>query len=226
VNRSPRWFHKCWAYLRQGLVGGLLARVVEVTTDMWDGHVEAVREVFGPGVRVTIDRFHVMKNFQDHQTAARREIQRSLPKDEAEALEGTLWLWLTNRENLTREERDELAALRERYPLLRDLWDQRERFRALFEHPTIRTAAAGAQAIRQWIAQARDLGLKALDAFCKTLEHWLDKVANYFVNRASNGRAEGFNHGIRSILWRAFGMFNFEHFRLRVLDRFGRPKPC
>jgi transposase len=214
------------AYLRQGLVSGLLARVVEVTTDMWDGYVEAAREVFGPGVRVTIDRFHVMKNFQDHLTAARREIQRSLPKDEAKALKGTRWLWLTNRENLTQEERDELAVLREQYPLLRDLLDQRERFRAVFEDPTIRTAAAGAQALRQWIAQARGLGLKALDAFCKTLEHWLDKVANYFVNRASNGRAEGFNHGIRSILWRAFGMFNFEHFRLRVLDRFGRPKPC
>jgi transposase len=110
--------------------------------------------------------------------------------------------------------------------LLRDLLDQRERFRAVFEDPTIRTAAAGAHALRQWIAQARGLGLKALDAFCQTLEHWLEKVANYFVNRASNGRAEGFNPGIRSILWRAFGMFNFEHFRLRVLDRFGRPKPC
>jgi transposase len=214
------------AYLRQGRASGLLARVVEVTTDMWDGYVEAAREVFGEGVRVTIDRFHVMKNFQDHLTAARREIQRALPKEEAQALKGTRWLWLTNRENLTGEGRAELAVLREQYPLLRDLLDQRERFRALFEDPTIRTARAGAQALRGWIAQARELGLKALDAFCKTLEHWQDKIANYFVNRASNGRAEGFNHGIRSILWRAFGMFNFEHFRLRVLDRFGRPKVC
>ena len=28
---------------------------------------------------------------------------------------------------------------------------------------------------------------------------------------------------LRSILWRAFGMTNFTRFRLRVLDRFGRP---
>jgi transposase len=214
------------AYLRQGLATGLLAQVVEVTTDMWDGYVEAVREVFGERVRVTIDRFHVMKNFQDHLTAARREIQRSLPPEEAKALKGTRWLWLTNRENLTRDEREELAVLREHYPLLRDLLDQRERFRALFEDPTIRTAAAGAQALREWMAQARHLGLKALDRFCTTLEHWLEKIANYFVSRASNGRTEGYNHGLRSILWRAFGMFNFDHFRLRVLDRFGRPKSC
>jgi len=213
-------------YLRQNLATGLLAAVVEVTIDMWGGYVEAVREVFGEGVRITIDRFHVMKNFQDHLTAARREIQRSLPKEEAKALKGTRWLWLTNRENLTEGELEELAALKEQFPLLKDLMDQRERLRALFEDPTIRTAATGARLLREWMAQARRLGLKALDGFCRTLENWVDRIANYFVSRGSNGRTEGYNHGLRSILWRAFGMFNFEHFRLRVLDRFGRPKLC
>jgi len=72
--------------------------------------------------------------------------------------------------------------------------------------------------------QARALGLKALERFCKTLTNWLDKIANYFVWRSSNGRTEGFNHGLRAILWRAFGMLNFRHFRLRVLDRFGCPQ--
>jgi transposase len=213
-------------YLRQNLANGLLAQLSEVTMDMWDGYVAAVRAVFGERVRITIDRFHVMQNFQDHLTAARREIQRSLPKAEAKSLKGTRWLWLTNQENLTREELAELTALKERFPLLKDLSDQRERLRALFENPRIRTAALGRHSLREWMTQARELGLHALDSFCRTLENWLDRIANYFVNRASNGRTEGYNHGLRSILWRAFGMFNFEHFRLRVLDRFGRPKLC
>lgn len=213
-------------YLRQQQAQGLLTQVIEVTTDMWDGYVEAAREVFGERVLLTIDRFHVMKNFQDHLSAARREIQRSLPKEEAKALKGTRWLWLTNRENLTGEELKELAALKAQVPVLKGLSDQRERLRALFEDPTIRTASAGTHALRQWLAQARRLGLQALNGFCTTMENWLHKIANYFVHRASNGRTEGYNHGLRSILWRAFGMFNFQHFRLRVLDRFGRPKPC
>jgi transposase len=212
-------------YLQQSRDCGLLAQVVEVTTDMWGGYVEAAREALGERVRITIDRFHVMKNFQDHLTAARREIQRQLPKEEAKALKGTRWLWLTNAENLTVAEREELAALGARFPLLKQLREQRDKLRELFEDGTIRTAAAGAQHLRAWMKGARELGLKALEAFCKTLENWLDKVANYFVGRASNGRVEGFNTGLRGILWRAFGMFNFEHFRLRVLDRFGRPNP-
>jgi transposase len=80
------------AYLEAGKASGLLAQLEEVTTDMWDGYVVAVKEVFGETVRVTIDRFHVMKNFQDHLTDARRQIQRELTKEEAQALKGTRWL--------------------------------------------------------------------------------------------------------------------------------------
>ncbi len=213
-------------YLQQNRDRGLLAEVIEVTTDMWDGYVEAAREALGEQVRITIDRFHVMKNFQDHLTAARREIQRQLPKEQAKALKGTRWLWLTNQENLSADERAELAVLGKRFPLLQQLRGQRDKLRALFDDTTIHTAAAGARQLRAWMQGARQLGLRALETFCKTLENWLDQIANYFVDRASNGRVEGFNTGLRGILWRAFGMFNFEHFRLRVLDRFGRPKPC
>ena len=100
---------------------------------------------------------------------------------------------------------------------------QRENLRAIFEDKKITTAAEGQKRFQAWMEQARKLGLKGLDTFCNTLTNWLDKIANYFVTRSSNGRTEGFNHALRSILWRAFGMTNFRHFRLRALHRFGRP---
>jgi transposase len=212
------------AFLEAGKASGVLASLEEVTTDMWDGYVEAVKEVFQDRVRVTIDRFHVMKNFQEQLTDARRQIQRELAKEEAQALKGTRWLWVTNWENLNAEQRTELDQLKERFPRLKALVAYRENLRQLFEDRTIADAASGAARLRTWIEQARQAGLKGLDKFCRTLENWLDKIANYFVNRASNGRTEGFNHALRSILWRAFGMTNFVHFRLRVLDRFGKPK--
>jgi transposase len=198
--------------------------VEEVTTDMWEGYVNAAQEVFGVGVRVTIDRFHVMKNFQEQLTKARREIQRNLGPEAAKELKGTRWLWQKNWENLTAVEQAQLEDLKKRFPLLRQLAEQREGLRAVFEDPTIGSAAEGQNRLQEWMRQARQLGLKSLEAFCKTLGHWLGKIANYFVNRSSNGRTEGFNHALRSILWRAFGMTNFQHFRLRVLDRFGYPQ--
>ena len=212
------------AYLAAGKASGLLAELEEVTTDMWDGYVTAVQAVFGETVQVTIDRFHVMKNFQEHLTDARRQIQRELAKDEAQTLKGTRWLWVTNWENLDATQQAELAHLKERFPRLRQLVEYRETLRQLFDDPSISDAPTGTERLKSWIGSARQAGLKGLDAFCQMLENWLEKIANYFVNRASNGRTEGFNHGLRNILWRAFGMTNFVHFRLRVLDRFGRPK--
>jgi len=53
---------KTW--LAEGVKSGLLAEVEEVTTDMWEGYTTAVREVLGSQIRIVIDRFHVIKNFQ------------------------------------------------------------------------------------------------------------------------------------------------------------------
>lgn len=212
------------AYLAAAKADGRLAAVEEVTTDMWDAYVEAAREVFGDTVAITIDRFHVMKNFQDGLTAARREVQRGLPADAKVRLKGSRWWWVTNPENLRAEDREAFAQLRREFPALGNLWDQREQLRAIFEDRTITTPEQGRERLDGWMAEVRKLGLAALEKFCRTLTNWMDKIANYFRNRSSNGRTEGLNHGLRTILWRAFGMDSFRHFRLRVLDCFGWAK--
>ena len=211
-------------YLRQKKGAGLLASVTEVTCAMWDAYANAATEVFGTSVLVTIDRFHVMKNFQEQLTKARRELQRGLGKEDAKALQGTRWLWVKNWENLSDEERGQLERLKQRYPKLKQLAEQREKLRALFEDRSINSSAEGKRRLEAWMGAARTLGLQGLEAFCKTLSNWLDKIANYFVSRSSNGRTEGYNHGLRAILWRAFGMTNFDNFRRRALARFGHAK--
>jgi transposase len=208
-------------WLKAGKESGLLSAVEEVTCDMWDAYVEAPKEVFGPTIRITIDRFHVMKNFQDRLNEARREIQRGLDKERAKELKGSRWLWVTNPENLTVEQRAELEVLKRKFPELGRLAEHREALRQIFEDKRITTPATAMVQLRQWCQRGVEMGLKALKQFNKTLENWMEKIANYFVSRSSNGRTEGFNRGLRAILWRACGMRNFCHFRLRVLHLFG-----
>lgn len=212
-------------YLREARESGLLAHVSEVTTDMGEAYVEAAREVFGEAVASVIDRFPVVKNLQAQLTAARRESQRTLPAEEARALQGSRWLWLTNPENLDEEEPQHLTELKTQFPRLAQLAEQREALRHLLDNASITTPEAGMTRLREWSASARALELNAMNKFCDTLERWLDKIANYFLHRSSNGPTEGFNNGLRTLLRRAFGMTNFHHFRLRVLDRFGHPHP-
>jgi len=208
-------------WLKAARESGLLGSLEEVTIDMWEAYANAVTEVFGSSVRVTIDRFHVMKNFQDWLTDARREIQRSLPKEAAKELKGTRWLWLTNPENLTPEQQAELAALKERFPALARLSEHREALRQIFEDRQTRTSLLGRTRLTAWCERGRQLGLAALEKFNGTMERWMNEIANYFVSRSTNGRTEGTNRGIRTILWRSCGMTTFRHFRLRVLHTFG-----
>lgn len=212
-------------YLQSARQSGLLQHVTEVTTDMWDGYVNAAKAAFGDEVSVVIDRFHVVKNLQEQLTAARRLVQKELSEADRRLLKGSRWLWCKNMENLSPEELAELHTLRAKFPQLARLADQRESLRALFEDRRITTSAAAQERLKEWLSAARSLELKPLNAFCQTVENWLPKIANYFINRSSNGPTEGFNRGFRTILWQAFGMPNFRHFRLRILDRFNQPRP-
>lgn len=150
-------------YLREARESGLLAHVSEVTTDMWEAYVEAAREVFGEAVASVIDRFPVVKNLQAQLTAARRESQRTLPAEEARALQGSRWLWLTNPENLDAEEQQHLTELKTQFPRLAQLAEQREALRHLLDDASITTPEAGMPRLREWSASARALELNAMN---------------------------------------------------------------
>ena len=201
--------------------GGLLAGLEEVTCDRWGPYADAAREVFGDSVRVTVDRFHVTKNFRDRLSDARRELQDRPDAGEEKERKGSRWLWVTNAENLSAEQRAGLAGLKRRFPDLAALHDHRERLRRIFEDGRVSRPDTAVGRLRAWCEAGRSLGRTALDQFGKTVENWMPGIANDFVGRSSNGRTEGLNRGLRSLRWRACGMTNFAHFRLRVLHAFG-----
>ena len=63
---------------------------------LWTGRGRPQDVVFGAEVRVVIDRFHVMKNFQERLEKARRDIQKTLHPEPAKRLKGLPWLWITH----------------------------------------------------------------------------------------------------------------------------------
>ena len=79
-------------FLQKAHQSGLLKQVTEVTTDMWDGDVNAAKAAFGENVSVVVDRFHVVKNLQERLTAARRLVQKELSEDDRKLLKDSRWL--------------------------------------------------------------------------------------------------------------------------------------
>ena len=73
------------------------------------------------------------------------------------------------------------------------------------------------QRLEEWTELAANVGSKAVTNFIKTVANWKPWILNYFVERATNGFAEGINNGLQLLKRKAYGFRNFANFRLRAL---------
>jgi transposase len=193
------------------------AAVEVCCADMWDAYHEAAQAKLR-NARLTVDRFHLMKNLTNAVTKARRTIQKQADEATKAILKGSRWLLVKNTEHLTAEEQEKLQAMLAVSPELKRCYELKEDFRRWFNETPDRPTAE--QGLQDWIARVEASGLKALQAFVKTLTNWWDRILNYFDGRHSNGFAEGVNLKIKGLNRRGFGYRNFDHFRLLILTAF------
>jgi transposase len=80
----------------------------------------------------------------------------------------------------------------------------KEEFRHWFNRPLDRATAA--VQLADWLQRVVTSGLKALQAFTRTVRNWREHILNYFDGRHSNGFAEGVNLKIKLVNRRAFAI--------------------
>jgi transposase len=94
--------------------------------DMYDGYVNAVKEVFGKKVKIIIDRFHVAKNYRKCIDSVRKKelkrLQKELTEEEYKKLKGAMWALLKKGEDLTHDEQEVLAILFKYSPMLKEAY--------------------------------------------------------------------------------------------------------
>lgn len=192
-----------------------LSSLAFAATDLWSHYRAAVHTVF-PSVAVVADRFHVVQNLHEVIHKIRRDAQKSAADDEERTqLKGLRYLLLKNEHNLTDKDRGRLARLAETQPDLYRLWQLRQELHDWYETDT--TPDQALVTLNAWITDAKLLGSKYLDAYCDTLLAWKVEIVNFFHQRITSGFVEGMNSKIRVLKRIAFGIPNFEHFRLRII---------
>lgn len=195
----------------------LRGSVERVCSDMYEGFTNAVKEELAQA-RVVIDRFHVAKAYRacadKLRKTALRELKQVLDQEEYQLLKGTMWPFRRNAAELDPEQRAAVALLLECAPDLRQAYNLREELSAIFdaEH----TKESGRQAITAWIEQVKQSGLKCFDSFLRTLDHWLDEITNYFLDRQTSGFQEGFNNKVKVLKRRCYGITNVSHLFQRI----------
>ena len=78
-----------------------------VCTDLYEGYVNAVKEVLGRKVRIVVDRFHVAKLYRKGLDEVRKkelkQLKEELPAETYKAFKGVIWKLRKNPEELEPE---------------------------------------------------------------------------------------------------------------------------
>jgi transposase len=202
----------------QGMPRRLRRTIQTVCCDMYDGFVNAVREVLGKRVKLVIDRFHVAKLYRSGLDSLRKQelkrLKQTLAEDEYGDLKGAMWALRKPDAQLSGEEQHVLGALFTYSPALQRAYELCQQLTTLFETPL--SKRAGKRRLRQWMAAVRASQLQCFASFLTTLETWLDEIANYFLERHTSGFVEGFNNKLKVIKRRCYGILNVQHLFQRI----------
>ena len=189
-----------------------------VCTDMWDGYVNAVKEVFGKKVTIVIDRFHVAKNYRERVDKLRKSecnrLKQELPETEYKQLKGVMWALRKNKCNLEQEEKELLARLFAHTPTLQQAYELREELTAIFEMPSSRDNAK--LKIEAWQQKVKNSTLTCFNSFLTTLKNWFPEILNYFCHRFNSGFVEGLNNKIKLLKRRCYGVFDVSNLFQRL----------
>jgi transposase len=195
------------------------ACILAAATDMAPAYLSAVMEHL-PAADLVLDRFHVVKWFNEKLTTLRRQVQRAATGTQKEVLKGTRWLLLKNPENLkadaddpTKDERKRLQkALAINQPLMQAYY-LKEDLRRFWEQPD---RARAERFLDGWLRRAEASGVTVLKQIARRIHLFRFGLLNWYDHRISTARSEATNNKIGTLQRRAYGYRDREYFILQI----------
>ena len=201
------------------LPGGVRERIEAVAIDMTTAFELEIRAQC-PRAEIVYDLFHVVAKYG-------REVIDRVRVDEAKRLgedrqarrviKSSRWLLLRNRASLNRGQAVRLDELLQANQALLTVYLLRDELKRLwFQRNPERTY----QAWRQWVQQAQESGIQALQRFARLLEPYLPGIVSRCRHRLNTSVVEGINNTIKVIKRRAYGYRDQEYFFLKIRAAF------
>lgn len=156
-----------------------LAKTVEnVCCDMYDGYINAAKEIFGAKVKIIIDRFHVAKNYRNAIDSVRKQemkrLKSELSEENYKKLKNVMWILRKNYSELSDEEKETMALLFNFSPLLKKAYQLQNKLTAIFNQSISQKQAK--RKIKQWIRLVEKSELTCFNTFIKTLNKLWNEI--------------------------------------------------
>ncbi len=186
--------------------------------DMYDGYMNAVREVSGEKVMAEADRFHAAKLYRKDTDGLRKQemkrLKKKLTEKEYGKLKGAVRALRKNEADLTPEENGVLRSLFGHSRILRIAYELCDELTDIFNQNITKEEARKKIGIRTDVAGLS--GPECQTGFISTLNKRPDEITDYSVHRQTGGSVEGLNNKIRVIKRRCYGIFNIRHLFQRI----------
>lgn len=203
----------------------LVKTIRSVCSDLYDGFINAAKEVFGKKIRVVADRFHVAKLYRKGLESLRKQelkrLRDELSEEEYKELKGVMWVLRKKSKDLSKENKALLEKLFEYSPALEIAYGLQNDLTGIFDMELSRSG--GKRRIKNWMRRVEESGIGCYKKFLSTLDSYLEEIVNYFIHRDSSGFVEGLNNKIKVIKRRCYGILSVDHLFQRIfLDLSGR----
>lgn len=202
------------------LFGDKLQDVKTITMDFWRCYETATKNKL-PHASIIYDRFHLSRLLNRHVETERRAYQRSLSDiDRKHVKRNSRWILLKRQDNLSEKNLEHLQELKQVNNRLYELYLLKESFLSIFTKTT--SIKVAIKLIFSWIRDIRKLDFTNLKRFTKSILKRIRNILKWFKHYISNGKAEGINNVIKTLIKRGYGYKNFDYFRMKVLQKCGR----
>ncbi len=189
-----------------------------VCCDMYDGYINAAKEVFGESIPVVSDRFHVAKLYRKCLVGIRKKelarLRKELSPEEYYLLKPAIAILIKQQECYSRDDKLKLKTLFKYSPALKAAYRLARQLTAIYN--TKHRKVTATKKINAWAKKVESSDVTCFNVFIKTLNKYKDEMTNYFIERNTSGFIEGFNNKVKVIKRRCYGIFNIKHFFQRL----------
>lgn len=161
-----------------------------VTLDLSDTYKKFVTEFF-PNAQMVADKFHVLRLLTPSLLRRRKEISASRMNQQAKRL-----LTMSSK-NLDYLQRLAIWRFLEKHPDLMEIYTWKERLHGFYR---IKGYARARRALITMLDEMAHSKLPEIKTLRRTLSRWSNEVLNYFKNRLTNARTEGFNNVAKLVI--------------------------
>src|SRR5208337_4570404 len=168
-----------------------------------------------PEAAIVFDRFHIVKLVNEKLDDLRREMVREATGLMKKTVKGIRYLLLMRRENVREEKLPLLEeALKHNEPLFTG-YLLKETLGLLWEQPTYGQMRSF---LHQWCAWADESGIPQMRQMARTLLSHRSGILSWWKHRINNGRMEGINNKIKTLLRQTYGLRDERYLVLRLLS--------